>query len=189
MRFYVADEHIDHPKVLEHMPGRGELFTDLHQMRCEFIQRHNALVSKQDEVYHIGDVAFNKASHLDYISALNGNHFLIKGNHERSRDVKYLLKQGKPYGWIKDVYMIKKPQLIWLSHYPHLSWPQSHYGCIHLHGHSHGNLKQTFGKMIDVGLDTNDFYPYSEEQILNIAEQIDFVAMDHDRRYHDRRTV
>lgn len=185
MRFYVADEHIDHPKVLEHMPERGELFTDLHQMRAEFIQRHNAVVKPQDEVYHLGDVAFNYASHAPYIQELNGNHFLIKGNHERSRDIKKLLRDGKPYAWIKDIYLVKKPQLIWLSHYPHLSWPQSHYGCIHLHGHSHGNLRWRFGKMLDVGLDGHDYYPWSEEEILDYMADVKFIPTDHDRRRND----
>lgn len=184
MRFYVADEHIDHPKVLEHMPARGEMFRSLGEMRAEFIQRHNAVVEPCDEVYHLGDVAFHWQSHDDYISKLNGNHFLIKGNHERSRDIKKLLKQGKPYAWIKDVYMVKK-SLIWLSHYPHLSWPQSHYGSIHLHGHSHGNLRQTFGKMLDVGLDGHDYYPWSEDEVCEQLANVEFVPTDHDRRRND----
>jgi calcineurin-like phosphoesterase family protein len=187
MRFFTADEHVDHPKVLLHQLNRALSFKSLEEMQDEFVYRHNNVVRPQDEVYHLGDVAFKWQSHSEYISRLNGNHFLIKGNHERSRDVKKLLRQGGPYAWIKDVYMIKKPQLFWLSHYPHVSWPQNHYGCIHLHGHSHGNLslKWQLGKIFDVGVDCNHFAPVSEEELIVKAAKIVFVATDHDRSRND----
>ncbi len=41
-------------------------------------------------------------------------------------------------------------------------------GTYHLFGHSHGgmnNIAEKHGKCMDVGVDTNDFYPYSLEEI------------------------
>ena len=43
-------------------------------------------------------------------------------------------------------------------------WNKSHYGSWELYGHSHGTL-EPIGKQLDVGVDTNNFYPYSFEDI------------------------
>lgn len=58
-----------------------------------------------------------------------------------------------------------------------LVWPRSHYNSWQLFGHSHGGLSHTnsdnliHGKQMDVGVDTNNFYPYSFEQIQKIMEK------------------
>jgi len=44
------------------------------------------------------------------------------------------------------------------------TWPKSHYNTWQLFGHSHGKLKG-IGKQLDVGVDTNNFYPYTFEQL------------------------
>ncbi len=46
-------------------------------------------------------------------------------------------------------------------------WPRSHYGSIQLFGHSHGEL-EPIGRQYDVGVDNNNFYPVSENQIFAI---------------------
>jgi hypothetical protein len=45
-------------------------------------------------------------------------------------------------------------------------WPRSHYGSIHLYGHSHDMLSHN-GKAMDVGVDGNNYHPYSFEEIVN----------------------
>jgi calcineurin-like phosphoesterase family protein len=66
-----------------------------------------------------------------------------------------------------------------LCHYPLLTWDKSHYGSIHLHGHSHGGVGcigisglgssggGKHGYRMDVGVDCNNFYPVSITDILN----------------------
>lgn len=46
------------------------------------------------------------------------------------------------------------------------SWHLSHYASFMLFGHHHGNL-DPHGLSFDVGVDTNDFYPYSLNDIEN----------------------
>ena len=48
-------------------------------------------------------------------------------------------------------------------------WARSHYNSIHLYGHSHGRL-DGIGKSMDIGVDTNNFYPYSLDDILKIMK-------------------
>jgi len=76
--------------------------------------------------------------------------------------------------------MPDKKAVIWMSHYPHWSWPHSGYGSWMLHGHCHGmekRLRNSFGlKVLDVGVDCFDYKPVSYNQVksvlLNIKENI-----------------
>lgn len=89
----------------------------------------------------------------------------------------YHLKMGKGSGY---------PKVIVLCHYPFFTWEQSHHGAWHLHGHSHGGLGRMNryqkiiksppttledGHSMDVGVDTNDFYPYSLSEIALILRK------------------
>ncbi|TXT66011.1 MAG: hypothetical protein BAJALOKI3v1_50009 [Promethearchaeota archaeon] len=68
---------------------------------------------------------------------------------------------------------IKNWQGFYLSHYPHISWPRSDRGNIHLHGHSHGNLEEwkkehmpdNHRNIIDVGVDVQNLKPISYNEI------------------------
>lgn len=86
----------------------------------------------------------------------------------------YHLKMGKGSGY---------PKIIALSHYPMFTWEQSHHGSWHLHGHSHGGLGKynryqkiistppttlEDGHSMDVGVDTNEFYPFSIGEVARI---------------------
>jgi calcineurin-like phosphoesterase family protein len=53
-------------------------------------------------------------------------------------------------------------QKIFLSHYPHRSWPSSHKGSFHCYGHVHSKLNhedvQSKRKTLDVGVDNTINY-------------------------------
>ena len=49
------------------------------------------------------------------------------------------------------------------------TWSRSHYNVPQVHGHSHGKLP-SIGKQMDIGVDTNDFFPYSLKQIIKIMK-------------------
>jgi len=89
----------------------------------------------------------------------------------------YHLKMGKGSGY---------PKIIALCHYPFFTWEQSHHGSWNLHGHSHGGLGRLNryqkivksppttledGHSMDVGVDTNDFYPWSLSEIALILRK------------------
>jgi len=67
---------------------------------------------------------------------------------------------------------------IFLSHYSHRVWSQSHHGILHLYGHSHGSLPG-IGKSMDVGVDTNDLYPYHLDEIIEKMKNIPINFVDH----------
>jgi calcineurin-like phosphoesterase family protein len=57
-----------------------------------------------------------------------------------------------------DVEWGDKSQRLVLCHFPMLVWNRAHHGAIHLHGHSHGNLRfpNPSARIMDVGVDANE---------------------------------
>jgi calcineurin-like phosphoesterase family protein len=154
-------------------------------MNEAIIHNWNDVVQNEDEVYHLGDFCFRGPNDAEaFVSRLKGKKYLIRGNHDHNPVVKRLTKH---FIWIKDVYLLtvqdfnpRAPkisssvyrgtnQMIWLSHYPHLSWPSQHYGVWHLFGHSLGkSITASTALAIDVGVDCWNFTPISYEQIKQV---------------------
>ena len=94
------------------------------------MDRWNAVVTKRDLVYHLGDVCFGSRRNLEIMSRLNGQKKLIMGNHDRYGVREYLkyfreVDACKPY----DGYM--------LTHIPiHTDEVYRFQGNVHGHLHS-----------------------------------------------------
>jgi calcineurin-like phosphoesterase family protein len=158
--FFTADEHYGHTKIMQYCKRP---FDSIEEMDETIIERHNAVVRPKDTVYHLGDFSF--WNHGKYLDRLKGKHILILGNHDRLKNTKE--------GWLEvhQVMRLKwQGKVLWLSHYPHLVWPQSHYGSWHLFGHVHGSL-QGVGLSMDVGVDANDYRPVSIEKVAEVMNQ------------------
>ncbi len=156
--FFTSDMHYGHVGILSHAKRP---FESVEEMNEELIKRYNAKVSKKDNVYILGDVAFQDPRPL--VDRLNGRKHLVYGNH----DERWMSKlHACPFQWIKLGYELKMgEQKIWLAHFPHVSWGASHYGSLHFFGHSHGSYPGTKSSL-DVGVDCWDLSPVSYEEIL-----------------------
>lgn len=153
------------------------------------IDNWNAKVKKGDIVYHLGDFVFANSAYdyAKYKTALNGQIVLIRGNHDNS---KLLKKLDGVFTDVRDMYSLKhNGHQIILSHYPMYHWDRSHFNSYHCHGHSHGGLVDTYdttGKILDVGVDTNNFFPYHVDEVLEIMESkpsnINHLTKDADPR-------
>ena len=83
--------------------------------------------------------------------------------------LKWARKNGVP---VYDSFSLKAlGEMFFLSHYAHRVWDKSHYGTIHLFGHSHGGLED-HNLSMDVGEDTNNFSPYAAEAIIEKMKPI-----------------
>src|SRR3990172_5121068 len=111
------------------------------------IKNWNDFVQEGDQVYFLGDFSLGNPDHSEaVVCRLRGKKHWILGNHDRKPVIKRI---SQYFEWVKDVYLLtvqdgtlkEKKQLIWLSHYPHWSWPHSGYGAWMLHGHCHGTEK------------------------------------------------
>lgn len=155
--WFTADQHFGHKNIITYC---NRPFLTLSEMEEEIIYRHNKVVSSGDNVIHLGDFSFyTKELTKNIISRLNGNHTFLKGDHDK----KWLggnpeLKEFKIGDWYVECF-----------HWPMLSWPRAFHGSIHLFAHSHGQRKHP-GAAMDVGVDTNDFYPYLWDEIIRMLK-------------------
>lgn len=163
--YFTADQHLGHRAVIN-MQERP--FEDVQEMNRVIISNYNAMVGSDDTVYLLGDICHRipveEANKL--IDRLKGKKILIKGNHDKRYDPALFEE-------ITDFKTIALNGVnIALMHYPMLSWPKSHHGSLQLHGHVHGNRQNNEAnrdagiRRFDVGVDANDFYPVSINQIL-----------------------
>lgn len=158
MYFFTADEHLGHANIIKYTKRP---FTSVQEMDEEIIKRHNEVVRPNDNVIHAGDFALvPKEKVREYWSRLNGNHCFLRGSHDRWMDHRY------QEIWEKTI----QGQKVVICHYAMRTWAASHWNSWHLYGHSHGNLSP-IGKSWDIGVDTNNFYPYSFEQIKEIMNK------------------
>lgn len=166
-KFFTADLHLFHKNIIKYCERP---FKDVAEMNDTIRDRWNAKVSKDDEVYIVGDVGFAHPDLLiSFLESLNGTKYLIRGNHDKRMQSK--LKDC--FAWVKDYYALKiddpdaihDKQVLILCHYALRVWDRKHYGTWHLYGHSHGTLPHDGSMSLDVGVDCHDFTPLSYDDI------------------------
>jgi calcineurin-like phosphoesterase family protein len=162
MIFFTSDSHFGHANIIKFCK-RPYKWVD--EMNEDLIERHNRVVTDSDIVYYLGDFSF-KSDPSEYLCRLNGReHHLIIGNHDKRKQCERIFTS------VQDVKLlnIKEYPQIWLSHYAHQAWPASHFGSLHLFGHSHGTLPVfPKEKRMDVGVDSLGYYPISLERVIKL---------------------
>ena len=156
--FLTADHHDLHGNIITYC---SRPFKYVEEMRQSFIISWNKTVSEEDIVYHLGDVTLaNIESFAGIMSHLNGTIYIIPGNHDWKwvNQFHYMptySKSGKKVLLMEPLvveHTISKKAPPTLCHYPMREWYGSHHGCLHFHGHSHGNLPY-YKNSLDVGVD------------------------------------
>jgi len=158
--FFTSDTHFGHGGALGLF---RRPFGSVEEMDRALIERWNAVVGPEDEVWHLGDFAVRRpASYMaPVLAALRGRKHLIAGNN----DGPATRSLG---GWVAvgDYAEIEADgRKLVLCHYPFRVWNGSGKGALNLHGHSHGRLKPQ-ARQIDVGVDAWDFRPVRLDEIL-----------------------
>lgn len=189
MNWFTSDWHLRHKKIIEYS---NRPFRSVEHMGEEIIGRCNDVVDENDTLFYNGDLAFDLSGDLDKIYAIRDQikcryiHFLL-GNHdhviEKHRE---RLLSDRVFMSITDMYTCNttKPKVV-LCHYALRVWNKSHHGVYHLYGHSHGSLEDDPNSLsFDCGVDTNDFYPYSFEEVKAVMSRKTWAPVDH----HNTRT-
>ena len=128
-------------------------------MKETLISNHNSVVGVNDTTIHAGDFSFlNLEKTQEIIKQLNGNHVFLRGDHD-----KWMGNKQYQDMWKKRIEGIS----IIVSHYSMRVWWLSHYGSWNLYGHSHGCLEPV-GKQHDIGVDNNNYFPISFDQLKDI---------------------
>lgn len=186
--FVTSDTHFGHVNIIKY---ESRPFTSVGQMNGELIRRWNRTVGKTDIVVHLGDLALGKIEQtIPMTAALNGQRFLIPGNHDRvssanqgGRNIERFRPLYEAAGWtILDE--VVEAQLddhsLLLSHYPYAG--DSHdksaegpdryaqvrpvdRGLPLVHGHVH-HKGSRHSRQFHVGVDVQDFTPVSRERVI-----------------------
>ncbi len=89
MRYFIADTHFNHENIIKYC---NRPFKNSKEMNEYIISKWNSVVTKDDIVYHLGDVGFGSTEELKkLVSSLNGTKILIRGNHYVEA---YIVKEG-----------------------------------------------------------------------------------------------
>lgn len=198
---FTSDLHAYHNNIIKysHRP-----FKSADEMNEVIRDRHNSMFDKDDIIFNIGDgllVPKDRATKRidpiklaqaeDWIKTFNGRIFYLPGNHEQQINLIRRHWRIMPQYFeifVKDDDAKHGEQMIALFHYACRTWNKAHHGSWHLYGHSHGGLVDDNGNLMqdskyslsmDVGVDTNDYYPYLYEEIkLKMSTKI-FRPSDH----------
>ena len=174
--WFTADTHFGHGNIIKYS---NRPFRSANHMDEVIIKNWNEKVNKEDVVYHLGDFGFTRKVGFDLFSVvkniinkLNGQINLLLGNHD------YQNYNQKALSLFASVADVREKNIngirVVMCHYPMIVWPGKHKGSIMLCGHSHNNLPATrkdskyIGKILDVGVDGNNYYPYSFEDVIKI---------------------
>jgi calcineurin-like phosphoesterase family protein len=173
-KWFTSDQHLGHRNIIKYC---NRPFSSVEEMDERIIVLWQSIVMPEDIVYVLGDFSFHEPSKTTKIlSRLPGHKVLIKGNH----DNKKRLNKIRGWGSIKDYHELKFGETrVVLCHYPIQEWRAKGKGSFHLHGHSHGRQSPNM-RRLDVGVDSWDFYPLCEQEIILHLKDIPFELNDRD---------
>lgn len=199
--FFTADLHFGHKNIISYC---NRPFSSVETMNDTIIERWNSKVGVDDTVFILGDFLLIRDEDtkraLDVIFSLNGKIMLVPGNHEKmALHCSRIITNGKMvvlpelYAYYhQDANAPKGRRLIVLCHYAMRVWEDSHFGSYHLYGHSHGTLPDDKTSLsMDVGVDPNNFYPLSYEEIVDIMGKKSYTPLKHNdnkRSYEETKT-
>lgn len=179
--FFTSDTHYHH---LNYVRGTSTWqdkskcrdFDTVEQHDSTIISNINSMVGANDLLFHLGDLALGHHSNVrKFCDALVcKNIILLRGNHASHIDDYADCFLGI-YDYLE--FVINK-QFFVACHFPIASWREMSRNSIHLHGHTHGDFENG-GKSMDVGLDTNGFFPYTYGQIISLMNSKPVVARGH----------
>jgi calcineurin-like phosphoesterase family protein len=188
--FFTSDTHFNHKNICRGVTSwSGNIdktrdFSDLESMNSAIIDNINRKVGQEDVLIHLGDFSFGGYQHIPEFRhrIVCQNVILVLGNHDKhirtntdgyqslfSSVHDYLEISVRPYS----TKMVKHLDYEFvLSHFPIASWNNMKDGSMHLHGHVHlpKDRKLGPGKMMDVGVDGNDYAPYSLREVLSVLK-------------------
>jgi len=159
MIYFTGDTHFNDPRVLR-IDRRP--FSNVAEHDAALIANWNAVVTADDDVWHLGDVVRGDQPAVDHLlTQLKGRKHLIIGNNDP-------VETTTAAGWASVQHYAElrlgEHHLI-LCHYPFRTWNKMSRKSINLHGHSHGRLKP-MPRQFDVGVDPQNLRPVPVDVVL-----------------------
>lgn len=171
---FIADTHFGHSMMLRFRP-----FETIEAHDEALIEHWNDVVAVTDIVYHLGDFAFWRMKPIRMqaiFDRLHGRKVLLAGNH----DAEATLALGWEAVHHGPLHLITDTgTMVVAQHHPAREWDGWHRGAVHVHGHTHNNLKSS-RRSYDVGVDHIGSYPMQwatiADRMTNLPE-LDFSGV------------
>ena len=148
--FTVSDTHFNHYNIIKY-EATLRPFSSIKEMNEFYISQWNSVVRPYDLVIHCGDFGFGSVEELTQIfNQLNGNKFLIKGNHDGAAKMRKIgFSHVVPYLKCGKILFTHKPQ------------PSLEEGVFNVHGHIHGKVLPDFSpdKYLNVSVEKTNGKP------------------------------
>lgn len=185
MIYFTSDTHLGHNKEFLYLP-RG--FKTIEEHNKTIVENWNNTIKQEDDVYILGDLVLGDIdTGIELLKQLNGNIYIIKGNHDTDNKIARYLSECKNILGINYAQEIKyKKHYFYLSHYPTITanyddekpWANH---LINLHGHTHSKEKfyNNNPYMYNVSLDAHNNFPISiDEVLLDIKTKVNEVKKE-----------
>lgn len=160
--FIISDTHWFHKNIIDY---ESRPFENVHLMNEEMVKRWNQVVSKSDEVIHLGDVSFANADLTrGILSRLNGYKRLIMGNHDRHRSRKWWVDVG--FDEVNEDPILYKGFYI-LSHEP--VYVNEHMPYVNVHGHIHSQ-KYEGKQYVNACVEHWEYTPFLFDKVVEMVQ-------------------
>lgn len=158
--FLTSDWHFSHMNIMRTHKSRRE-FSTLLEMNKTIIESINSVVSPEDTIFFLGDLAkgLTQKELFKLLKKINGNIVIIRGNHDYDYYINYLKENNYEYNGMnkfsfRDVgeRLFIDNKEYYLTHYPMITGefrPNIRNFCGHIHEHypSEANV-------LNVGIDS-----------------------------------
>lgn len=205
--FFTSDTHYSHSNICRATTRWTDAdsvtrdFKSLEDMNDTLVNNINEVVGQDDILIHLGDWSFGGFEMIEEFRnrILCKNVHLVFGNHDHhirrnKGDVQELFSSTQDYLHL-DLRIPKGKEVDKLTlvcmHFPIASWDGMNDGVPHLHGHVHLPRHQRIGqgKVMDVGVDGNDLYPISIQEIRTIMKDRPVRSLSLPKDHHEKRLV
>lgn len=181
-RYIISDHHFGHANIIEYT---GRPFTSVGQMDDVMLRRHYEVVSADDVLVHLGDVAMDMQDGretIEYFEQLDGD-LLVRGNHDVG-----LSPADAPFPVVESCVLEHDGFEFYCTHRPqHI--PDDWDGWA-IHGHEHNNHPEEYPfvaadeRRVNVSVELLDFRPL---RLADLTALLD-VCPPHSR-LRDRETA
>lgn len=149
------------------------------EMTAQMADNFNSVIPEDGILFHLGDWSFAGEQNIErFRNMLNVKEIhLLTGNHDphiEKGNWDHLFASRQKYLELE----IGKQLKFCLFHFPIASWNDIRKGSFHLHGHQHWQGENRFGngRMMDVGVDGNNLFPYKLTDVIDLLKDRRFVA-------------
>lgn len=204
-RYFEARDAGD-PNAYDMMKGLRYSRETVNRMNDAIIDECNAKAGPGDTIAFLGDIIFGDYSRLRELrSRIRCRDLrMIWGNHDKR--LRELWERDNSvfsgvFSQCCDVTTLRfNNQKIWVSHFAHAVWDQSHRGVWHCYGHSHSNFEHwreehmPNAKMVDVGIDNrakmgHGYTLWSFDDLREWMNARDGESVDHHKPKNERASL